>query len=91
MTRATEAFTTAAIASVIYLVLYLGFVPLPETIQNKIVPVFPWWVLMTFGCYCLANLGNAVFTFRNCPEAYNELMNEISMAKSDLNSKGMRV
>jgi dolichyl-phosphate mannosyltransferase polypeptide 3 len=39
MTRATEAFTTAAIASVIYVILYLGVVPLPDIIQNKIVPV----------------------------------------------------
>lgn len=29
---------------------------------------------MTFGCYCLNNIGYALYTFRDCPEAYNELM-----------------
>lgn len=39
MTRATEAFTTAAIVTAIYLVLFFGVIPLPETIQYKIIPV----------------------------------------------------
>lgn len=29
---------------------------------------------MTFGCYCLNNIGYALYTFRDCPEAYHELM-----------------
>jgi hypothetical protein len=29
---------------------------------------------MTFGCYCLGNIGHAMYTFRDCPEAYQELM-----------------
>lgn len=39
MTRATETFTTAAIVTAIYLVLFFGVIPLPETIQYKIIPV----------------------------------------------------
>lgn len=39
MTRATEAYTFAAIAIVSYIVLFLGFIPLPETVQDKIIPV----------------------------------------------------
>lgn len=39
MTRATEAFTAGAIAIIIYFILFFGFVPLPEIVQDKIVPV----------------------------------------------------
>lgn len=39
MTRATEALTTGTIAVVVYLILFFGLLPLPDVIQNKIVPV----------------------------------------------------
>jgi dolichyl-phosphate mannosyltransferase polypeptide 3 len=39
MTRATEAFTVGAILVASYIILYLGFIPLPETVQDKIIPV----------------------------------------------------
>ncbi|KAG1438384.1 hypothetical protein G6F56_012659 [Rhizopus delemar] len=90
MTRATEAFTTAIVAVIAYIILFFGFVPLPEIVQDKIIPVLPWWALMTFGCYCLNNIGYALYTFRDCPEAYNELMGEIQQAKSDLSTKGLQ-
>ncbi|KAI8391471.1 dolichol-phosphate mannosyltransferase subunit 3 [Radiomyces spectabilis] len=89
MTRATEAFTTLAIAVTVYIVLFLGLLPLPDVIQNKIVPVFPWWALVSFGSYSLGNLGWHIMTFSDCPEAYAELMTEIQAAKADLQSKGV--
>ncbi|KAI8992392.1 dolichol-phosphate mannosyltransferase subunit 3 [Pilobolus umbonatus] len=91
MTRATEAFTVGGIVSVIYLILLMGLVPLSDTLQNRIIPVLPWWGLMTFGCYCLASIGSALYTFRDCPEAYHELMAEITQAKNELRSKGMQL
>lgn len=39
MTRATEAYTVGAIAITTYFVLYFGIIPLPETVQNKVIPV----------------------------------------------------
>lgn len=39
MTRATEAFTVGAILVASYIILYLGIIPLPETFQDKIIPV----------------------------------------------------
>lgn len=39
MTRATEAFTTAIVAVIAYIILFFGFVPLPEIVQDKIIPV----------------------------------------------------
>ncbi|KAG2235313.1 dolichol-phosphate mannosyltransferase subunit 3 [Thamnidium elegans] len=91
MTRATEAYTVGAILIATYIVLYLGLIPLPETVQEKIIPVLPWWGLVTFGSYCLSNIGSAMYTFRDCPEAYHELMGEITQAKSELRSKGMQL
>ncbi|KAG2200100.1 hypothetical protein INT46_006479 [Mucor plumbeus] len=91
MTRATEAYTFAAIVVAVYTFLFLGFIPLPQTVQDKVIPVFPWWALITFGCYCLGNIGTAMYTFRDCPEAYHELMSEISQAKSELRSKGLQL
>ncbi|ORZ18914.1 dolichol-phosphate mannosyltransferase subunit 3 [Absidia repens] len=91
MTRATEAFKTLGAATVIYFILFFGLIPLPDVIQNKIVPVFPWWVLMSFGSYSLGYLGWHVLTFSDCPEAYSELMEEIQLAKTDLTSKGLQL
>ena len=34
----------------------------------------PWWVLVSFGSYSLASLGWGLWTFRDCPDAYTELM-----------------
>ncbi|KAG2225760.1 hypothetical protein INT45_011428 [Circinella minor] len=91
MTRATEAFTTFGVVVVLYLVLFFGLIPLPDVIQNKIVPVFPCWSLMTFGSYSLGYLGWHVMTFSDCPAAYAELMGEIQQAKTDLRSKGVSI
>ncbi|KAI9364095.1 dolichol-phosphate mannosyltransferase subunit 3 [Pilaira anomala] len=91
MTRATEAYTFGAILIATYMVLYLGIIPLPETVQEKVIPVLPWWALVAFGSYCLSNIGSAMYTFRDCPEAYTELMGEITQAKSELRSKGMQL
>jgi hypothetical protein len=34
----------------------------------------PWWLLVSFGSYSLWSLGWGLFTFRDCSEAYEELM-----------------
>lgn len=39
MTRATEAYTVGAILIATYIILYLGLIPLPEIVQEKIIPV----------------------------------------------------
>ncbi|CDS12353.1 hypothetical protein LRAMOSA04548 [Lichtheimia ramosa] len=91
MTRATETFAALGIATVIYIALYFGALPLPEVIQDKIVPVLPWWALMSFGSYSLGYLGYHVMTFSDCPDAYTELMGEIQQAKTELRSKGVSV
>ncbi|KAF8169914.1 dolichol-phosphate mannosyltransferase subunit 3 [Mycena galopus ATCC 62051] len=56
---------------------------------TEIWPLIPWWLLVTFGSYSLWSLGWGLFTFRDCPEAYEELMREISQAKDDLRTRGL--
>ncbi|KAI8099742.1 dolichol-phosphate mannosyltransferase subunit 3 [Halteromyces radiatus] len=91
MTRASETFRTVVIVTIIYTVLFLGLLPLPEVVQDKLIPVFPWWALMTFGSYSLGYLGWHILTFSDCPDAYTELMQEIQLAKTDLISKGVQL
>jgi len=55
----------------------------------EIWPLIPWWLLVTFGSYSLWSLGWGLFTFRDCPEAYEELMREISQARDDLKTRGL--
>jgi dolichol-phosphate mannosyltransferase subunit 3 len=62
---------------------------LSEETKNEILPVvsrlgflitslessqIPWWLLVSFGAYSLASLGWGLFTFRDCPDAYRELL-----------------
>lgn len=91
MTRATQTISIALLASSFYLALFLQLLPLPELVQTEIVPVLPFWALVSFGAYLLFRLGFNVMTFRDTPEAYKELMGEIEEAKRDLRTKGVEV
>ena len=51
----------------------------------------PVWAIVSFGAYLLFKLGMGVFTFNDVPEAYNELMSEIDMARADLRKRGVEV
>ncbi|KAJ5090442.1 hypothetical protein N7532_009126 [Penicillium argentinense] len=84
MTRAQQTVSVLLLVSSLYLVLYLGLVPLNETVQTEIIPVLPFWALIVFGCYLLARLGVAIFTFNDVPEAHAELQKEIAQAKIEL-------
>ncbi|KFZ09232.1 hypothetical protein V501_05674 [Pseudogymnoascus sp. VKM F-4519 (FW-2642)] len=75
----------------LYLSLYLELVPLPALIQSDIIPVLPFWALVTFGSYLLFKLGLGVFTFNDVPAAHAELMLEIDEARADLRKKGVDV
>jgi len=61
-----------------------------EVLQD-VLPVLPWWLLVTFGAYALSTLGWNVLTIRDCPEAYHELMSEITQAKNELRTRGVTV
>lgn len=91
MTRAQQTISIALLASSFYLALYLQLVPLPELVQTEVVPVLPFWALVSFGAFLLFRLGWNVMTFNDVPEAHKELMAEIEMAKQDLRGLGVDV
>ncbi|KAG0701641.1 dolichol-phosphate mannosyltransferase subunit 3 [Suillus ampliporus] len=74
----------------IYLLVLFEVLPIPVIdagIVQEILPV----LLVSFGSYSLWSLGWGVFTFRDCPEAYHELLQEINEAKNDLRSRAVTV
>ncbi|AEO64422.1 uncharacterized protein THITE_2110554 [Thermothielavioides terrestris NRRL 8126] len=91
MTRAQQTISLALLVSSLYLVLFLELIPLPPVIQQDIIPVLPFWSLVSFGAWLLARLGWGMLTFRDTPDAYAELMEEIKLAKEDLRTKGVDV
>ncbi|KAJ6104227.1 hypothetical protein N7523_010547 [Penicillium sp. IBT 18751x] len=84
MTRAQQTLSVLLLVSSLYLSLYLGLVPLNETVQTEVIPVLPFYAVITFGCYLLGRLGLAIFTFNDVPDAHAELQKEIELAKVEL-------
>ncbi|CAN9290710.1 unnamed protein product [Alternaria alternata] len=91
MTRATQTISIGMLLTSIYLSLFLEVVPLPQKIQEEIVPFLPFWALISFGAYLLFKLGWGVFTFNDVPQAHAELMQQIAEARKDLQAKGVDV
>ncbi|KAI1172207.1 dolichol-phosphate mannosyltransferase subunit 3 [Nemania sp. FL0916] len=91
MTRAQQTISIGLLISSLYLALYLQLIPLPELVQTEIVPVLPFWALVSFGAYLLFRLGWNVMTFHDVPEAHKELVAEIELAKTDLRRLGVDV
>lgn len=91
MTKATETVLYAITALAVYLALYVGVIPTGETFQREVVPVLPWWGLVTFGCYALFCLGYGVFTLKDKEDKYYELKEQIKEAKTELKAKGIDI
>ncbi|KAG2022422.1 hypothetical protein CC2G_000171 [Coprinopsis cinerea AmutBmut pab1-1] len=94
MARLHRVATVATIVTVAYLLCFFQILSVPfldEKITEQLIPVLPWWLLVSFGAYSLWSLGWGLFTFRDCPEAYNELLSEINDAKNELRAKGVTV
>lgn len=84
MTRAQQSISILLLVSSLYFVLYAGLIPINETVQEEIIPVLPFYALISFACYLLGRLGLAIFTFNDVPEAHEELQKEIEQAKTEL-------
>jgi len=91
MTRAQQTISIALLVTSLYLSLFLELIPLPKLISTEIIPVLPFWALVSFGAYLLFKLGYGVFTFNDVPKAHAELMKEIDLARADLKTKGVDV
>ena len=51
-----------------------NFSPCSRVETNLLSLQIPWWLLVTFGSYCLWSIGMGLVTLKECPEAYNELL-----------------
>jgi dolichyl-phosphate mannosyltransferase polypeptide 3 len=51
----------------------------------------PFWAIVSFGAYLLGKLGYGVYTFKDQPEAHEELLEQIKLAKADLSKRGVTV
>ncbi|KAF9651408.1 dolichol-phosphate mannosyltransferase subunit 3 [Thelephora ganbajun] len=94
MTRGTRFASYASAVVLCYFLAWFSIIPIPfiaEETKDQIIPVLPWWVLVSFGSYSLASLGWGLWSFRDCPDAYHELMHEIQEAKNDLRARGVTV
>ncbi|KOS15947.1 hypothetical protein Malapachy_3317 [Malassezia pachydermatis] len=94
MTRATRFATLAGCLSFVYLVFFLGILPVPflsqETAQ-AILPTLPWWALISIGAYLMYQVGWGLYNFNDTPKAYDELLMDIKNAKDYLRDRGVTV
>ncbi|KAI1614924.1 dolichol-phosphate mannosyltransferase subunit 3 [Exophiala viscosa] len=98
MGRATQTISFALLVSSAYLLLALPLltqdspVPslLPTKIQVEIIPVLPFWALISLGAYLLGRLGLGVLRFNDTKAAYTELMGQIDAAKKSLDTRKVR-
>jgi dolichyl-phosphate mannosyltransferase polypeptide 3 len=59
--------------------------------RSHITLQLPFWALVSFGAYLLGKLGYGVYTFKDQPEAHEELLEQIKLAKADLSKRGVTV
>ncbi|KAI4249292.1 MAG: hypothetical protein L6R40_000750 [Gallowayella cf. fulva] len=91
MTRAQQTISLALLVTSVYLAFAFQLIPLNTKVQDDIIPVLPFWTLVSFGSYLLFKLGWGVMTFNDVPQAHKELMAEIEVARKDLKANGIDV
>ncbi|RAO73774.1 uncharacterized protein BHQ10_009786 [Talaromyces amestolkiae] len=91
MTRAQQTVSILLLLSSLYLALYLGLIPINETVQNEIVPVLPFYALIVLACFLGARLGYMILTFNDVPQEYESLQKEIEQAKTELRKANVDV
>ncbi|KAF1968813.1 dolichol phosphate mannosyltransferas-like protein subunit 3 [Bimuria novae-zelandiae CBS 107.79] len=91
MTRAQQTISIALLFTSLYLAVFMEVVSFPEKVQKEIVPVLPFWAIVSFGAYLLFKLGLGVFTFNDVPDAHKELVEQIQQARAELSAKGVDV
>lgn len=91
MTKASETALFFITITAIYISLWVGVIPTSEVFQNEILPVIPFWALVSFGSYALFSLGYGVWTLKDKEEKYFELKDQIEEAKTFLKAKGVDV
>ena len=54
------------------------------------VQAFPFYLLISLGCYCLWKLGVDLLMFKDCPEDIPKLAKEIEQVREDLKRRGFK-
>lgn len=91
MTKAADAILAVITVTTLYLALYCKAIPTPTIFHDEILPVLPWWALITYGCYALFSLGYGVYTLHDKKDKYEELKDQIVEAKAFLKKNGIDV
>lgn len=94
MTRAGRVAIWSSVVLILYILAFLSYIPVPfvrQEVSDQVLPVLPWWLLVSFGSYSLGSLGHGLYTFQECTDAYTELLTEITQAKTELRAKGVSV
>ncbi|KAK1921335.1 dolichol-phosphate mannosyltransferase subunit 3 [Papiliotrema laurentii] len=94
MTKGVRFVSAAIPAFLLYVLAFFHLIPVPfvsAQAADAILPVLPWWLLVTFGAYSLSSLGLGLVRFHDCPEAYESLLKEIHQAKTELRDQGVDV
>ncbi|KAM6498895.1 Dolichol-phosphate mannosyltransferase subunit 3 [Amanita muscaria] len=94
MARAHRVGVVFGISTVLYFLALFQVISMPfidNRAAQEVLPLLPWWLLVSFGSFSLWSLGWGLCTFRDCNEAYVELLGEISEAKNDLRARGVSV
>ncbi|WWC67236.1 uncharacterized protein I206_101143 [Kwoniella pini CBS 10737] len=94
MSKGTRFLTLAIPSIILYLLALFHILPIPifsQEIADQILPVLPFWLLVSFGSYSLYSLGLGLVQFHDTPEAYESLLREISQAKDELRNYGVSV
>ncbi|ODQ50089.1 dolichol-phosphate mannosyltransferase subunit 3-like protein [Saitoella complicata NRRL Y-17804] len=90
MTRAERLLRNFFVAAVLYIGVFLGYIPAPKSLEEIWLYV-PFLVVVSFGLWCLYTLVYGVLTFQDKEADFKELVKEIETAKADLRTKGVTV
>ncbi|TPX48167.1 hypothetical protein SeMB42_g03112 [Synchytrium endobioticum] len=83
----------AAIAGIVYVGLWCHTLVFPSyalPVLDVVLPVIPFWMLVTFGAYALGSIGFALWSFPDVEKhAFDELMMEVEHARRELRNMGV--
>lgn len=74
MTKLEQTLSGLLLLAIIYHATWTKLIPTPVLFHDEILPVLPWWCIVSLGSFALGTLGWNVLTFNDKPEKYQELV-----------------